>query len=165
MSDQNLNSPQVSKKRQEELIFLHNSAPICQTFGMTLQYNDAAQAVIYLPHNPRIDHGFGGIHGGILATLLDNAGWFTLGQYVQNWIATVEYRVSLLEPAKEVDLIAKGKIVKIGKSLSFAEMEVQTAQGKIIAVGSGVYTLTNVPLRMEDALPVLKKYEPLFKNF
>ncbi|HKZ51822.1 MAG TPA: PaaI family thioesterase [Candidatus Acidoferrales bacterium] len=68
----------MTQRRRDELLHLFNhTAPIARTFGMKLSYTDEGNAVIELPYNPALDHALGGIHGGIYATLLDSAGWFT----------------------------------------------------------------------------------------
>ena len=41
-------------------------APIAQTFGMTLSFDDDMRAVVDLPYNPGLDHALKGIHGGVI---------------------------------------------------------------------------------------------------
>ena len=68
----------MDTERIDKLLHMFNEvAPIARTFGMRLSYDDEAQAIVDLPYNPGLDHALGGIHGGIYATLLDTAGWFT----------------------------------------------------------------------------------------
>ena len=122
------------------------SAPIVQSFGMLLDYNEKNEAVWTLPFNENLTNGLV-IHGGAIATLIDNAGWFTLGQYYKNWIATVEFSTRLLDIAMKVDLVATGHVVKLGKRISTATMEVVSkTDGRTIAIGSGTYSVTSVPL-------------------
>lgn len=136
------------KTRQADLVRLFNQqAPIAQVYGMTLSYDSDGSAVFDLPYNPRFDHALGGIHGGVFATLLDNAGWFTVAQYFDHWIATVDFNVHLLKHAKQEHLRARGKAIRIGKTLSVAEMEVTNLQGERLAVGTGTFTLTGVPIQ------------------
>jgi acyl-coenzyme A thioesterase PaaI-like protein len=73
--------------RQRRLIEFAKQAPIVKTFGMSLQYKVQGQAIWELPHNPGLDHAGGDVHGGIIATLLDNAGWFTAAPYFDTWIS------------------------------------------------------------------------------
>lgn len=161
-----MNSSEKAKQRrwEEVLSQWHNRAPICRTFGMSLDYDEHGNARIELPHNPRIDHGMGGIHGGVIATLLDNAGWFTVATRFDHWIATLEFHVRLLDHAEKCDLVASGSIVRLGKTISTAEMKVCRKDGKAIAVGSGSFVLTGVERPQEqDAIhAILKKYEGLF---
>ena len=135
-------------EREAILIELFKSAPICITTGMGLHYNEEGQAVFTMPYNPGFDHALGGIHGGIIATMIDNAGWFTLAPHFDTWIATVEFQTRLLNHVSGEGLQAKGEIIRLGKRISIAEMEVRTSEGKLIAVGTGTFTNTSVPLEI-----------------
>lgn len=134
------------KKRQDELVRLFNLAPIQKTFGMLFSYDDHGSAIFRLPYNPHFDHALGGIHGGVMATLLDNAGWFTVASHHETWIVTVEFQTRLLEPVQREVLISRGWFIRKGKSLSIAGMEVKTEAGKLIATGSGTFAVTSIPM-------------------
>ena len=122
------------------------SAPIVQSFGMLLDYNEKNEAVWTLPFNESLTNGLV-VHGGAIATLIDNAGWFTLVQYFEYWIATVEFSTRLLDIAEKDDLVATGHVVKLGKRISTATMEVVSkTDRRMIAIGSGTYSVTSVPL-------------------
>ncbi len=132
-------------KSQEVLSQAANYAPIIETFGMKLSYNEDNEAVWTLPFTKSLTNGVT-IHGGAIATLLDCAGWFTLSQYYENWIATVDFNTNLITYAKDETLVATGHVVKIGKRISNSTMEVVSEKdGRIIATGTGTYALTSVP--------------------
>jgi uncharacterized protein (TIGR00369 family) len=132
------------KERCEELVALFSRAPIKKTFGMVLFFNDKDESVFELPHNPRLEHALGDTHGGIIATLLDNAGWFAAAVQYDSWIATVEMQVRLLEPARKEALRAVGRVLRAGQSLAVAEMEVRTLSGRLVATGSGTFAVTSL---------------------
>jgi uncharacterized protein (TIGR00369 family) len=136
----------IVEKRREFLIKMSRKAPIIQTYGMILSYDTDGQAVWDLPYDPKFDHAGGGIHGAVFATLLDNAGWFTIAPYFENWISTIEYKSNLLEPVERESLKAVGEIVRIGNRISLAEMKVWSGSGKLVATGSGTFTTTQIPL-------------------
>jgi uncharacterized protein (TIGR00369 family) len=133
-----------TRQRREELAALFSRAPIKKTFGMELSFNERDEAVFDLPHHPGLEHALGDTHGGIIATLLDNAGWFTVAVQYDSWIATIEMQVRLLEPARRESLRAVGRLVRAGQSFAVAEMEVRTATGRLVATGSGTYALTGL---------------------
>lgn len=134
---------------QQELIELFRGAPIARFFGMTLSYDEQGHAHFNLPYNPNLDHAMRGIHGGVIATLLDNAGWFAVAAQNEGvWVATSEFKIHLLYPVKESELHAEGWVLKSGKRVSVAEMRVSASNGKLVAIGTGTYvTLESVPLR------------------
>ncbi|PIP37730.1 MAG: hypothetical protein COX20_00670 [Desulfobacterales bacterium CG23_combo_of_CG06-09_8_20_14_all_52_9] len=89
------------KKRQQDLILSFSKASIGRSLGMTLSFGPAGEAVFDMPLNPDFEHALGDTHGGVLATLLDNAGWFAAALHYNGWIATAEMQIRLLEPGKE----------------------------------------------------------------
>jgi len=129
----------------ERLVALFGRAPIKKTFGMELSFDDQQRAVFELPHNPGLEHALGDTHGGIIATLMDNAGWFTAAVEYPTWIATVELTTRLLEPARCERLRAVGRLIRAGRSIATADMEVRTESGRLVAVGSGTFTVTSSP--------------------
>ena len=135
-----------TNKQRETLLMRSRVAPIVKTFGMTLEYNERDEAVWTLPFNENVTNGMT-IHGGAIATMMDSAGWFTIAQYFENWIATVEFSTRLLDFSKDDELIATSHLARLGKRISTATMEVVTkTDGRLIAIGSGTYSLTSAPL-------------------
>jgi len=126
------------------LTAMFQAAPIARTMGTRLEYDAEHRAVFTQPYNPGLDHALGEVHGGAIATLIDNAGWFTVAGEYETWVATVEFQVRLLGRAKEA-LMARGQIVNAGKRLATTTMEVR-AGDRLVAIGSGTFTVTSQPL-------------------
>jgi len=125
---------------QQDLIELFRGVPIARYFGMILSYDEQGHAHLNLPYNPNLDHAGKGIHGGVMATLLDNAGWFAVAAKKEGvLVVTSEFTVHLLCPVKESELHAEGWVVKSGKRISVAEMRVSASDGELIAIGTGTY--------------------------
>ena len=118
-------------------------APIARTFGMHLSYTKDGQAVVDLPYNPRLDHGLGGVHGGVYATLLDSAGWFTAAAAhdADCWLATAEMSIHFLLPAEGTDLCAKGRLIKAGKRQDVVEMHLYDGQGRLVGHATGTFVI------------------------
>jgi uncharacterized protein (TIGR00369 family) len=136
------------KARERELVALFGRAPIRKAFGMELHYDEDGSAVFEMPYNPKLDHFLGGIHGGVISTLLDNAGWFTCAARSDYWVATAELSVRLLEPVAKVGLRSRGVIVKRGSRLMVCEMEVRTMDpDRLVAKGAGTFVVTSVPAK------------------
>lgn len=137
---------EIQQRRSQLEALFNERAPIARLFGMRLAYEGEA-AVFHMPYNPDLDHALGQTHGGAVATLLDNAGWFTAAPYFDRWIATVELSVRLHEPVARQELTARGRIVRRGKRIVSAEMEVRGEQAQLIATGSGTFTVTSAIIR------------------
>jgi uncharacterized protein (TIGR00369 family) len=130
--------------RTEQLVdMFNNRAPIAGTFGMTLSYNEQGQAVVDLPYNPGLDHALGGVHGGVYATLLDTAGWFTAAAAHDEsyWLATSEMSLHLLLPVERASLRAVGRLIKRGKRQDVAEMRLYDGDGRLVGHATGTFIL------------------------
>jgi uncharacterized protein (TIGR00369 family) len=140
----------MSDERVAELLHMFNNvAPIARCFGMVLSYTEEGQAVIDLPYNPNLDHALGGVHGGVYATMLDSAGWFTVAAAhdASCWLATSEMSVRLLAPVKGTCLRAVGRLLKRGNRQDVAEMHLYDGENRLVGHATGTFiVLPNVPL-------------------
>ena len=136
--------------RRRELLALYERSPIKRTLGVTLRY-EGPHAMFEMPYDPNFDNAMGGTHGGILATLLDKAGWFTVAPHYGTWVATASLHVQILKPAHQHKLFAIGCVVRTGAHLAVATMEVRNETGALIAIGSGTFAVTSKPFSQGDA--------------
>lgn len=85
-------------------------------------------------------NGLGTLHGGVTATLVDvSIGLAAIGQMGGRPVATVELKVNYLRPATNGKVLARGRIVKLGKTLVFGTAEIKDPHGHIVAVGTATY--------------------------
>ena len=127
----------------------NNRATIVKSFGLSLSFLEDRSAVIDMPYNPGLNHVRGGIHGGVLMTLLDTAGWFTSAAAHSEdvWVATSELSVHLLLPAQGTSLRAVGHIIKAGRRQDIVEAHVTDSDSRLVAHGIGTFVvLADLPL-------------------
>jgi uncharacterized protein (TIGR00369 family) len=76
----------------------------------------------------------GYVHGGILGMIADSAcGYAAFSLMPADCsLVTVEYKINILNPAVG-DLVAKGQVVKPGRTLTVARAEVYAADGRHVA--------------------------------
>jgi uncharacterized protein (TIGR00369 family) len=89
---------------------------------------------------------WGVIHGGNLATLIDSAAFWTyyLAQDNQeDGLTAVDLRLNYLAPGRSEPPPCEGKLIKPGKTLSYAEAAVHTSDGRLLAHGTS--TLMRLP--------------------
>jgi uncharacterized protein (TIGR00369 family) len=84
----------------------------------------------------------GQTQGGILAALLDFAADFALIGRLGRPVPTIDLRVDYHRLAKRGDLIAKGRVIKLGKQFSVCEAQIHDEAGALIASGRGAYLTT-----------------------
>ena len=78
-------------------------------------------------------------HGGVLAALIDLAADGALISRLGRAVPTIDMRVDYHRAAMPGDLVAKGRVVKLGKQFSVCEAQIFDADGKLIASGRGTY--------------------------
>ncbi len=133
------------ERRQKRLKELFDNAPIKHALNMELSYQSNGQARFDMPYKADFDHALGGIHGGIYATLLDNAGWFTAATQVDTWVATVDFSMKLLRAARAEALYSIGDILHVGRSLIMSEMKLYNESDRLMAIGQATFSITSLP--------------------
>jgi uncharacterized protein (TIGR00369 family) len=113
--------------------------------GLTLAAADAEKgvAVVKLGYRPElaIFAEAGGWHGGVIAALIDVAGAAACGLSLGRPTPTVNFRVDYLKSPVRVDLIATGRVVRSGRSIAVADVEIADDAGEIYAVGRGTFSV------------------------
>lgn len=79
-------------------------------------------------------------HGGVIATLVDIAAHAAIAVRVGRTVPTIDLRIDYLRAAPAGDLLATGKILIVGRSVGRADVEVRSAEGKVVAVGRGAFS-------------------------
>jgi acyl-CoA thioesterase len=127
-------------------------APITQLVPQTLEVTERGLVKITLHADSRHHHGAGRIHGGILALVLDNAGFFACATESDGyWVMTTEFKVNLLEPVALEDVVAIGRVLRRGRQLLHAQMEARDARGGLAAIALGTYAV--LPRKFRPAAP------------
>jgi uncharacterized protein (TIGR00369 family) len=96
------------------------------TIGAHLLEVKVGEVAIGLPYREDLTQQHGFIHGGIVGIIADNACGYSAFTLLppDSTIVTVEYKLNLLSPAEGERLIARGRVVKSGRTLVIAEARV-----------------------------------------
>ena len=78
-------------------------------------------------------------HGGILASIIDVAADYAIAVQLGRPVPTIDLRVDYHKAAMPGDLIAKAKVVRMGRQYSTAEAYVYDKDGALVASGRGTY--------------------------
>jgi uncharacterized protein (TIGR00369 family) len=102
--------------------------------GATLTVVEAGYAEISLPFRDDLTQQKGYVHGGILGMIADTACGYSAFSLMPAGcsIVTVEYKMNILTPARGA-LVAKGQVVKPGRTLTVARAEVYADDGRHVA--------------------------------
>ena len=102
--------------------------------GATLSVVEPGYAEIALPFREDLTQQKGFVHGGILGMIADSACGYSAFSLMPAdcSLVTVEYKINILTPALGA-LVAKGRVVKPGRTLTVARGEVYSEDGKHVA--------------------------------
>lgn len=81
---------------------------------------------IHLPHWQGIEQQHGFIHGGVVGMIADSAAGYAAMTMIpaSASVLTVEFKMNLLAPADGEQLIARGQVVRAGRTLIVTKAEV-----------------------------------------
>ena len=102
--------------------------------GASLGAIEPGYVEIELPFREELTQQKGYVHGGILGMIADSACGYSAFSLMPTdcSLVTVEYKINILTPAVG-SLVAKGQVVKHGRTLTVARAEVYSHDGKHVA--------------------------------
>ncbi len=126
-------------KHVEKLISLVNDCPYFTLISMKIREIGVGYSGIEIDLAQKHLQPFGLVHGGVFATIIDSAASWALFYGIEDHdagLTSVDLKLNYLSPVVAGKLIAKGRQIKIGKTLGYAEAEVADQTGKIVAHGT-----------------------------
>jgi uncharacterized protein (TIGR00369 family) len=128
---------------RERLQAMVDASPFIRFFGMRVVSIDATALTVVLEMTlrPELERlpGTGQWHGGAVAGLIDTAGDFALVLKVGAPVPTINFRVDYLRPATTPTLRATARVRRAGRTVGIVDVDVEDAQGRLVAVGRGCY--------------------------
>jgi uncharacterized protein (TIGR00369 family) len=130
--------------------------PFDQVLGMKVEVLTLEKAVVGFQMKPELvgNYVLGSLHGGVISAVLDALGGMTASTGVVKRMAgrrveeiataltrmgTIDLRIDYLRPGKGAYFKAAGTIMRAGKKVAVARMELHNDKGVLIAVGTGTY--------------------------
>ena len=99
---------------------------------------------------------FGMVHGGVYSSLVDAAVFWAVYPEIDGdlGMTTVEMKLNYLAPASKGTMIARGKSLRIGKTLCLGEASIENEKGLLLAHGtSTMMILRDLRIQGEDDMP------------
>ncbi len=132
--------------------------PFNRVLGLTVESLDVDRPAVRLTMQEQLIGNFirGSLHGGVISSTLDFMGGLVAfmgvlktlqGQPLQMMaerfarIGTIDLRVDYLRPGIGNHFIATGYVLRTGKKVAVARMEMHNDERQLIAVGTGAYTV------------------------
>lgn len=136
-----------------ELIETVNTSPFPAHMAMRLAVLELDRAVIELKPARHHLQAYGIVHGGVLATLIDTATFWSVFLRIPEdaGLVNVDLKLNYLEPVVDGLLTAEGRAIRSGNTLCYAESSVLNSNRDIVAHGtSTLMVLPGRSLRMKS---------------
>lgn len=103
------------------------------TIGATLSRVEPGEIEIRLPIRPNLTQQHGFVHAGAVASIADSACGYAAASLMpaDTGVLAVEFKINLMAPAAGEQLIARGRVIRAGRTLS-------VCQADVVAVSEGV---------------------------
>jgi uncharacterized protein (TIGR00369 family) len=113
----------VDERREARVRESFGRQAFMQTLGATLEEVGDGRTTIRLPSRKQLSQQHGYLHGGALVCVLDSAcGYAALSVAAPgSEVLTAELKVNLLAPAAGAAVIASGRVVRAGRTLSVCQ--------------------------------------------
>ena len=126
------------------------------TIGATLTRVEPGAIEIQLPIRPSLTQQHGFVHAGAVASIADSACGYAAASLsaADTGVLAVEFKINLMAPAAGDRLIARGRVIRAGRTLS-------VCQADVVAVSDGleksVAILTATIMTVRDRAEVAGK--------
>jgi uncharacterized protein (TIGR00369 family) len=80
-----------------------------------------------------------------LSTLIDLAGHAAVAVKIGKMAPTIDLRIDYLRPSIGESIVARARLLKVGRLLARVDVDVTDAQGRLIAVGRGSFSTALEP--------------------
>ena len=99
---------------------------------------------------------FGFVHGGAIASIMDAATFWAVFPQIEKGLGltTVEIKVNFLAPAQKGKLVAKGRCIRLGKTLALGDAEIRNNEGGLVAHGTAtMMVMPDLKIPGQENLP------------
>ena len=104
---------------------------VMETMGMRLTRVELGEVDISFSHRDDLTQQHGFLHAGVIATALDSAcGYAAFSMMSEDAaVLSIEFKTNMLRPARGKEFVARARVVKAGRNVSFCEASAFSIEG------------------------------------
>ena len=141
----------------KQIIAIVNTCPYFELLSMKLIDVSVGYSSLEIDLANKHLQPYGMVHGGVFASIIDAAAFWSIYFGIEDpgaGLTTVDLKLNYLEPAVSGKLFARGRQIKIGRTLGYAEAQVVDQNEKVLAHGtSTVMILPGKAIKADSPLP------------
>lgn len=106
--------------------------PFMATLGATMQRVEPGLVEIAFAHRPELTQQHGFLHAGVLASVTDSACGYAAATLMppDAGVLAVEFKINLMAPARGERFLARGRVLRAGRTLTTCLGEVLEGDGE-----------------------------------
>jgi uncharacterized protein (TIGR00369 family) len=125
---------------RDEAEALLGSCELHALIGLELaEWEPGRVSLRFAPPSATRPGGSGPVHGGALATALDTAATLAIISSIGADASTVDLRLDYVRPALDEVFGVEGRTTRAGRRVGFADAELRTASGRLVASARGTF--------------------------
>jgi uncharacterized protein (TIGR00369 family) len=99
---------------------------LMETLGATIVHVSPGLVEIAMPSSPSVSQQHGFVHAGAVASIADSAAGYAALTLMPSGagVLTVEFKINLLAPAVGRRIVARGRVIKAGRTITLAQADV-----------------------------------------
>jgi uncharacterized protein (TIGR00369 family) len=140
-----MSEPKLNPGYVEEVAKVVNQSPYFSLLSMEIRDLQWGTSLLEIQLAEKHLQPFGFVHGGAIASIMDAATFWAVFPQIEKGLGltTVEIKVNFLAPAQKGKLVAKGRCIRLGKTLALGDAEIRNSEGGLVAHGTA--TMMVVP--------------------
>jgi uncharacterized protein (TIGR00369 family) len=151
-----MSEPKLNPQYVKAVSKVVNRSPYFSLLSMEIKDLQWGTSLLEVQLGEKHLHPFGFVHGGAIASVMDAAAYWAVFPQVENGmgLTTVEIKVNFLTPAQKGKLIAKGRCIRLGKTLALGDTEIRNNEGGLVAHGTAtMMVVPDLKLPGQENLP------------
>ncbi len=125
---------------------------------ISVEFQEKTRCVVRAPVVPEICTDRGGVHVGVVGTLVDVLGAsLAIRALYPDWIATAGLSIYLTRPAISGTVVASGRVIRAGRSINIIDVDISEessgATHPSTSIGCAIMTFSRLP-RRKDTIEV-----------
>ena len=136
-----------------------NASPFFTLISMEITNLGWSESLVEVVVQEQHFQPFGLVHGGVYSSLVDAAAFWAVYTQIDEHmgLTTVELNLNYLAPITKGTMIAKGRSIKVGKTLCVGEASIENEKGKLLARGTETM-MTRADLQIQGSEELPPKY-------
>jgi len=151
-----MSEPKLNPQYIEAVAKVVNQSPYFSLLSMEIKDLQWGTSLLEIQLVEKHLQPFGFVHGGAIASIMDAATFWAVFPQIEKGLGltTVEIKVNFLAPAQKGKLIAKGRCIRLGKTLALGDAEIRNNEGGLVAHGTAtMMVVPDLKLPGQEDLP------------